>query len=115
MIKQMKQTQLVFKLVKRVWLLAQAVALEGNPKLLSKWLGPFKITETLTNAYRLHLPSTIKIHLIINMKFLKLYVSSEASDPPCKLLQLPIKDGEFEVEGIRAHKQDSQRWLLKVK
>ncbi|KAL1915429.1 uncharacterized protein VTP21DRAFT_6887 [Calcarisporiella thermophila] len=76
-------------------------------KLLPKYIGPYKITEKLSdNAYRLDLPPTIGIHPVINVSSLKPYIETPAdlenqdiSRPP------PIYDDTnspvYEVEEIQ--------------
>lgn len=87
-----------------VWLSAQALALEGNPKLLPKWLRLFEVIEQYTNVYRLRLPTLMKIHQVINIFYLKVFISLHPTNPQWKVLYLVMQDGEFNVEKIYRHR-----------
>ena len=93
-----------------VWLLVVAVMLEGNHKLNPKWLGPFEVTEALTNSYRLQLPLAICIHPMVNVKYLKAFKPPVGMDPLCKCLQPVVHDDEFDVEQICGHRKRGRQW-----
>lgn len=86
-----------------IWLSAQVLTLEENPKLLPKWLGPFKVMELHMNVCRLRLPTTIKIHPVFNVSYLKAFIPLHPTDLQWKVLQLVVQDGEFEVKRICGH------------
>src|SRR5438309_11975868 len=90
----------------QVWLSTKPLALEGNPKLLPKWIGPFEVMERLTGACRLRLPSTIHIYPVINLTFLKAFVPPTAEDPPSQIKQVTSqpKENECEVREILDHR-----------
>jgi hypothetical protein len=45
---------------------------KGSPKLLPRWIGPFKVLEQLISiAFRLELPDNLKIHNVFHMSLLK--------------------------------------------
>ena len=64
-----------------VWLSMANCQLQGNIRFQPKWFGPFEVIEVMTNACRLRLPSTIKLHPVINALYLKKYVEQEDDDP----------------------------------
>lgn len=92
-------------------------------KLTSKRLGPFRITEAInSNAYRLELPPTIKIHPVVNVEYLTKWVESperfegrvEAPPPPVEI----GGEKEFAVEAIeaqRAARSGKQQYLVRWK
>jgi transposase InsO family protein len=75
----------------------------STPKLLPKWVGPFKILEVIgKGAYRLQLPDTMKIHPVFHVSLLKTFRSNGSVQPPDPI----IIDGEeeFELERILDHR-----------
>src|SRR5947209_13116419 len=114
MIGTMKWKELVFKIGDLVWVSMQAVRLEGNPKLSPKWFGPFDVMEVHRNAYRLRLPDTIRVHPVINVSFLKPYLTPTPINPP-RVLKCPAVCGdEFEVDAILAHRYHGRQWQVLV-
>jgi hypothetical protein len=90
----------------------------SKPKLLPKWVGPFKILEAIgKGAYRLQLPDTMKIHPVFHVSLLKTFRSNGSVQPPDPI----IIDGEeeFEVERILDHRfvkrgrKDCPEYLVK--
>lgn len=78
----------------------------GSPKFLPRYIGPFKIIDKINEvAYKLQLPSTLKMHDVFHVSLLEEYRSREeggTSQPP----PIPeIIDGhlEYEVEQILLH------------
>ena len=80
----------------------------ANKALQDKWHGPYKVLEIISNnAYRLKLPSTLRIHPVISCTFIKPYAST--NDFPHRIKELPppiIVDNqiEYEVESIKNHR-----------
>jgi hypothetical protein len=75
-----------------------------TPKLMPKWVGPFKVVQTIGKAaYKLELPPTLKIHNVFHVSLLKPYRSDGSIQPPQPL----ICEGEewFVVEAILDHKE----------
>ena len=82
-----------------VWLNTVNCCLQGNTRFHPKWFGPFEVIEVVTNACQLRLPSTIKLHPIINVLYLKKYIQRQDDDPIQILKEPKILDWskEFEV------------------
>jgi len=99
---------LTFKIGDKVLLSAQHI---NNPvdrnrptrKLTPRYLGPYTISAVIsTTAYKLDLPTTLKIHPVFHISKLKLYNETEdflrATPPPP--VTLPDNSEEYEVEQI---------------
>lgn len=88
-------------------------------KLLPKYYGPFRIEKKINdNAYRLTLPSHMKIHPVINIQYLKPYVQSpdefskrkRAPEPP---ETVEGQTGHEELDGILDHEwRRKKMWYL---
>ncbi|CAG8836435.1 14092_t:CDS:1, partial [Racocetra persica] len=75
-----------------------------SKKLISKFMGPFKIIQKIsTTAYRLELPKTLRIYLVFHISLLKPYHSNEFKN---KEITEPIQNianktpQEYEVKAI---------------
>jgi hypothetical protein len=88
----------------QVWLEGKNLHIKGTHKLLPKRYRPFKITKKIgTVAYRLDLPTTMKIHNVFHIDLLLPYNKTEAygpayTRPPPDLIN---KEEEYEIESIR--------------
>lgn len=89
------------------WLSTKPLKLAGNAKLLPKWIGPFEVMERLTGACRLRLLSTIRIHPVVNLLFLKGFIPSSEDDPQREMKQVIVKreDAECDVKEILGHRK----------
>jgi hypothetical protein len=77
----------------------------STPKLLPKWIGPFKITKIIgKGAYQLELPHTMTVHPVFHVSLLKPYRSDGRVQPPDILIC--EEDGEeyFLVERVLDHR-----------
>jgi chromodomain-containing protein len=87
----------------RVWLEGRNLHVRGPAKLLPKRYGPFLITQKIGSvAYRLQLPSSIKVHDVFHINLLTLYKEIEEygqayTRPPLITVQ---SEEEYEVESI---------------
>ena len=77
---------------------------KGSPKLLPRWIGPFKVLDQINPvAFRLELPSNLKIHNVFHISLLKPVApgtSSVAASPPT-IIDSAL---EYEVEEIVSHR-----------
>jgi hypothetical protein len=76
----------------------------GSPKLLPKFIGPFKVTARVGElAYKLELPDILQIHNVFHVSRLRSFYDDGRIQPPP--LPIPIK-GElrYEVEKVYAHR-----------
>src|SRR5262245_1789076 len=95
-----KHKRIEFKVGDKVWLLATNVTTRRpNKKLDWKRLGPYPITERIdTQAYRLELPASMKIHPVFHVSLLERYSESNI---PGRVQPLPpavVIDNEVEYE-----------------
>ena len=69
---------------------------------MSKYLGPYKILEViLSTAYKLELPSTLRIHPVFHISLLKRYNEpDELARPPPPPPVIINDEEEYEVEQI---------------
>jgi hypothetical protein len=87
-----------------------------SKKLSDKFIGPFKVIDKISsNAYRLKLPSSYRIHNVFHVSLLRLHFVNEFSEPVSHPDPILInEEEEFEVEEILDSKVD-KRVLHKVK
>jgi transposase InsO family protein len=107
-----------------VWLSSVNIripAFEGPnaEKVKPRWIGPFRITDKLSNiTYRLELPTSWKIHPVFHISKLRRYVESPEEFGPRGDTRPPGivgEDGEleYEVEEIMRHKRIGKHdWYL---
>jgi len=88
-------------------------------KLIEQFVGPYKVKGVvLTNAIELKLPSSVKIHLVVNVSQVHLYksqVKGQKKTPP----KLVIIEGEeeFKVEKILNKRvvREKEKFLVRWK
>jgi len=114
-----KHKPIQFQKGDRVWLRSVNIRTERQSRKLDwKRLGPFTVIERLgTQAYRLELPKSMKIHPVFHVILLEQY---KQSDIPGRTHEPPppvIIDGEveYEVEDILDSKISRKRLLYLVK
>ena len=88
-----------------VWLQAKQIKIhQQSAKLGPKQLGPFKVTEVLSDVdYRLALPSALRLHDIFHVSQLSPYKGNEVNGltpPPPNPVTIDNKE-EYEVDHIR--------------
>ena len=91
-----------------------------SKKLVNHFLGPYKVIEVINeNAYQLKLPSSLKIHNVINVSALEEYFdpSSSPIEHPTHERPPPIFGQDYEVEKILDYKIHHKRpkYLVKWK
>jgi len=71
-------------------------------KLMERFVGPYKIKKIVSsNTVELELPSTVKIHLVVNVSRICRYVGQVEGQKKKQLLPVVIKgEEEWEVERI---------------
>ena len=91
------------------------IASPGTPKLLSKYIGPFKVQARQgTLAYRLELPDHYRIHPVFHVSLLKAYKAAPHRKPPPPP-DIIGDEEEFEVEDILQHRQKGGKTSYLVK
>jgi hypothetical protein len=77
--------------------------MKGTPKLLPRWIGPFKVLKQIGSvAYELELPNNLKIHPVFHVSLLKAYIPGRVVPPPPPSMVDGVE--EWEVEVILSHK-----------
>jgi transposase InsO family protein len=89
----------------KVWLATENLRLtRASKKLTEKWIGPFPVIEMVgSNAVKLKLPRTIKIHPVVNISRIKPYKERLTGQPvvaPGPLEVTEDRDVEWEVDFI---------------
>src|SRR5213078_2283608 len=114
-----KHKRVEFNVGDKVWLLSQNIRTQRPSKKLDwKRLGPYPILERIgTQAYRLQLPSSMKIHPVFHVSLLDRYVES---DIPARIQPPPpsvVVDNEveYEVEEVLDSKVSRKRLFYLVK
>ena len=52
-----------------------------SKKLTEKWIGPYEILRVAPNAVELKLPKSLKIHPVVNVSQVKLYLGALLGQP----------------------------------
>ena len=89
----------------RVWLSTDNLRLpRASRKLSERWLGPYTIMKLVgTNAVELHLPRSMRIHLVVNISHVKPYRKRLPGQPvsaPGPSNVTEDRDEEYEVESV---------------
>ena len=83
----------------------------GTPKLMPRWVGPYQVLERVGNvAYRLDLPSEMKMHPVFHVSLLKPWVEGDRQQPPPPRL---LMDGQlvWTVDRILDHRSGKRKNL----
>ncbi len=97
----------------KVWLEGKNLHVTGTRKLLPKRYGPFTITEQIRPvAYRLELPSSMKIHNVFHIDLLMPYKETEQYGTPYTQPPPVIDHGEdeYEIEYITLDRRFGRNW-----
>ncbi|QRW18194.1 Retrotransposable element Tf2 protein [Rhizoctonia solani] len=108
----------VFEVGEEVWLDARNVNLKTlSPKLTEQRLGPFKVSKKISNrAYRLELPSTMRIHNVFYVGLLsKVKRDDKRAFENCPPPVTVDGEEEYEVEGITDMEERNGKWFFRVK
>ena len=110
-----------FKVGKKVWLQAKQIKIhQQSAKLGPKQLGPFAITEVLSDVdYRLTLPSVLHLHDVFHINCLSPYKGNKVNGltpPPANPVTIDSEE-EYEVNHIRDSKMFGQtlKYLMQWK
>ena len=91
------------------------IASPGTPKLLPKYIGPFKVqVRQGPLSYKLELPEHYRIHPVFHVSLLKAYKASPHRKPPPPP-DIIGDEEEFEVEDILQHRQKGRKTSYLVK
>ena len=97
-----------FTVGNKVWLQAKQIKIhQQSAKLGPKQLGPFEITEVLSDVdYRLKLPPALRIHDVFHINHLSPYKGNEVNglEPPPPQPVTVNGEEEYEVDHIRDSK-----------
>jgi len=64
-------------------------------KLIEKFVGPYKIKKiVLSNTVELELPSTVKIHLVVNVSRIQRYIGQVKGQKKEQLIPVIIREKE---------------------
>ena len=102
----------------KVWLEGKNLSVTGSRKLLPQRYGPFTIKQQIGQvAYKLELPSCMKIYNVFHVDLLMPYKETEAYGTPYTQLPPVIEEGEeeYEIESIidsRRHGRGRKRQYL---
>jgi hypothetical protein len=94
---------------------------ERTKKLLPRYVGPFEITDRIgLVAYKLKLPSTVKIHPVFHVSLLKPYKQGISPNEPLPELDLIGGEEHYELGSIVAdrmagEKQKYRQYLVRWK
>jgi hypothetical protein len=107
-----------FAVGEKVWLDSRNLWLKTNsPKLTDRRLGPFEVTEKLSNrAYQLKLPENLKIHDVFYVGLLSKVKEDEVRPILVEPGPLEVEgEEEYEVEEIIDSERRQDGWYYRVK
>ena len=96
-----------YKVGQQVWLSTDNLCMlnRTSKKLTEKWIGPYEVTQLTPNVVKLKLPKTLRIHPVVNVSHVKLYLGPLPGQPVSQpgLVQVSEEhDEEYEVDYIVA-------------
>jgi hypothetical protein len=121
-----KRRDYTFRVGDKVWLSAKHLHLtkaeNAKQKLQPRFYGPFKVIGVVSPvAYRLELPSTVKIHPVIHISHLKAYSDGSTAFPqrpeykPPPFPQVIEDEPYFSIEAFRKQRRNRGRLSFLVK
>ena len=116
-----KEPRIQYSLGQRVWLEGKNLPFNvPSRKLAPKRYGPFKITQKISGvAYRLELPTYLKVHNVFHIDLLTPYKETEQYGPSFSPPPPDLIDGEEEqeIEAILDMRQrgNTRQYLIKWK
>jgi len=84
-----------------------------SKKLIERFLGPYKVKAIISsNTVELELPTTVKIHPVINVSRIRIYIS-QVDGQQKEVPQLVIIEGEDVMETLDSTEflMEDQAWL----
>ncbi len=97
----------------QVWLEGKNLHITGTHKLLPKWYGPFTIMEWIGPvAYKLKLPSLMKVHDVFHVDLLMPYKEMEQYGMPYTQPPPVIDQGEeeYKIKSITSDRRFGRNW-----
>ena len=94
-----------YKIGDKVWLSTENLRLtRASKKLSERWLGPYDITKLVgTNAVKLHLPRSMRIHPVVNISRVRPYkepLEGQIAVRPGPVNVTEDRDEEYEVDYV---------------
>jgi hypothetical protein len=114
-----KHKRVEYKVGDKVWLLSSNIHTQRPSKKLDwKRLGPYPIVEKIgTQAYKLQLPMSLKVHPVFHVSLLDRYIESDipgrTQPPPAPVVV--NNESEYEVEEVLDSKFSRHRLFYLVK
>ena len=95
----------IYRIGDQVWLSMDNLRMlnRASKKLTEKWIGPYEISSVMPNAVELKLPKMLRIHPVVNISRLKLYLGPLPGQPvshPGPIHVTEDHDEEYEVDAI---------------
>jgi hypothetical protein len=88
----------------------------ASRKMTQRFMGPFRVDEPVgTQAYRVHLPTTMRIHNVFHVSALEPYQRREGEQEILPLPELVEGEEEYEVEEVLAKQRRQGAYWYKVK
>lgn len=84
-------------------------------QVVAQVVWPFDVMEVHWNAYHLYLLDSIHIYLIVNVSFLKLYVSPTSTNPLHQVRAPIVWEDTYKVDYICDHCYKGCQWQVYIK
>ena len=95
----------IYKIGDQVWLSTDNLCMlnRASKKLMEKWIGPYGISSIMPNAVELQLPKMLRIHLVVNISWVKPYLGPLPGQPITRPGPIHVTedcDEEYEVDAV---------------